>query len=150
MNRRCCCLVSLSVFKQPHMNTHEHTQTDKQSLWHMSRDSTIKKEEVPQLCSILLWKACCHFAYQDYRLIATHSQLPKDCLPLSKKVQHRAASILIRTQSTTGKSVQFSKSLQVWSFMPVLLQYCAHGIESAHLLTVLFQHCLLANSPIKI
>lgn len=65
--------------------THEHTQTDKQSPWHMHRHSTNKKRGSPTAVQYFtMMEACYHFAYQDYSPLATHSQLPNDHLPLSK------------------------------------------------------------------
>lgn len=48
---------------------------------------------------------CCHFAYQDYSLIATRSQHPDDHLPLSKESDTTAATLILTL--ITGKAGMF-------------------------------------------
>lgn len=72
--------------------THTHTctvQTHAQTITFCAC-SKKKKKRKPHSCAKIHCNINFYFAYQDYRLRATCSQLPNDHLPLSKEVQHQS------------------------------------------------------------
>lgn len=70
------------------LNNHTWTRTHDKHCGTCT-DSTNKKEEAPQLCcSLLQWRPATILHIKISSPIATHRQLPKDHLPLSKSIRH--------------------------------------------------------------